>query len=256
MIVRGSNYLQPKSRRAIIPSSRHPVILVVVLLAGCDLSGKPDAIDAYKRPDKIVNFDFLYQRNCAGCHGADGKLGPAPPLNDALFAALVTDAELKQVISEGRRGTPMSAYLEDNGGTLTATQVEILANGIKKRWGMQPAPANAPSLRAGDTGGNALRGAIVYAHACASCHADQGQGTTAAGALNDPAFLTLISDAALRRYIITGRPDLGMPNYAEHTGRAADFVALNDSDVIDLVTFLKSWRTSTLPLRSGEAKKD
>ena len=35
------------------------------------------------------------------------------------------------------------------------------------------------------------------------------------GAINDPAFLALISDQALRRYAITGRPDLGMPDYAD-----------------------------------------
>ena len=29
--------------------------------------------------------------NCAGCHGADGKLGPAPPLNDPLFLAIIPD---------------------------------------------------------------------------------------------------------------------------------------------------------------------
>ena len=31
--------------------------------------------------------------------------------------------------------------------------------------------------------------------------------------MNEPDFLALVSDQALRRIIITGRPDLGMPNY-------------------------------------------
>ena len=50
------------------------------------------------RPTSTV----LYRRNCAGCHGADGKLGPAPPLNDPIFLAIVADDELLQVITDGR----------------------------------------------------------------------------------------------------------------------------------------------------------
>ena len=40
------------------------------------------------------DFALLYATNCAGCHGADGRLGPAPPLNDPLFLAIVPDASL------------------------------------------------------------------------------------------------------------------------------------------------------------------
>ena len=53
------------------------------------------------RPTRSPNFDALYATNCAGCHGADGKLGPAPPLNDPLFLAIVPEAELLRIISEG-----------------------------------------------------------------------------------------------------------------------------------------------------------
>jgi hypothetical protein len=62
------------------------------------------------------------------------------------------------------------------------------------------------------------------------------------GALNDPAFLALISDQALRRLIITGRPDLGMPPFNGKAGRPPDFRALRSSDIDDLVALLRSWR--------------
>ena len=47
-----------------------------------------------------------------------------------------------------------------------------------------------------------------------------------AGALNDPDFLALLSDQALRRIAITGRSDLGMPGYSEPTGRPKGFTPL------------------------------
>ena len=43
--------------------------------------------------------------------------------------------------------------------------------------------------------------------------------TANCGDLNDKAFLALVSDEVLRRYIITGRHDLGMPNFADSIGR-------------------------------------
>ena len=56
-------------------------------------------------------------------------------------------------------------------------------------------------------------------------------------AIHDPAFLDLISDQALRRIVITGRADLGMPDYAHH-----DKEALTPEDVTNLVALLSLWR--------------
>jgi hypothetical protein len=46
----------------------------------------------------------------------------------------------------------------------------------------------------------------------------------------------------LRRIIITGRPDLGMPDYAGADGRASDFQPLSAADIDHLVALLASWR--------------
>src|SRR6516225_4484464 len=114
--------------------------LLIVLAAGCDLPGKPSEDDRPKPADKVMDFGILYQTRCAGCHGADGKFGPAPPLNDPIFLAIVPDADLLRVISEGRSVTegqksPMPAFARERGGPLTGDQVKVLAQGIKKRWG-------------------------------------------------------------------------------------------------------------------------
>jgi mono/diheme cytochrome c family protein len=89
-------------------------------------------------------------------------------------------------------------------------------------------------------------GARVFARACASCHGSQGQGgkdgDQQIGAINNQAFLTLISDQALRRYIITGRPDLGMPAFNDNHGRPPEFRPLSSAEIDDLVAFLAYWR--------------
>src|SRR5262249_18724938 len=158
----------------------------------------------------VKSFDTLYGVRCAGCHGADGKLGPAPPLNDPLFLAIVPDAELRHVIAEGQavsaaQRSPMPAFARARGGPLTDAQVRVLADGIKKRWGPAASgQASPPYLSpAGTKSWNTDEGARVFARACAGCHGRHGEGGEdggrPVGALNEPAFLALISDRALRR---------------------------------------------------------
>jgi cytochrome c oxidase cbb3-type subunit 3 len=213
-------------------------------LAGCnDLPGKPDLAKRPVSPHDVVDFDALFQQNCAGCHGRDGKLGPAPPLNDPLFLAIVPDEELERIVRDGRHGTQMPGFSAAAGGTLTDEQTKILATGLKLKWSKSDHSAeNLPpyALSAGD----AQRGAQVFATACANCHGALGEGKSAA-AIHDVAFLSLVSDQALRRLIITGRPDLGMPNYAGREGRDGSFVPLSSAEIDDLVALLASWRTET-----------
>ncbi len=82
--------------------------------------------------------------NCAGCHGAEGVGGQAPPftLNDAKgeFVATVTwrapaintvllrfsEEELRQILIYGRPGTPMPAWGAEGGGPLTTQQIDEL----------------------------------------------------------------------------------------------------------------------------------
>lgn len=228
-------------------------LLLLAALAGCDLPGRPDPADRPVPAEQVVDFRPLYTMNCAGCHGADGKLGPAPPLNDPIFLSIVPDDELLRVIGEGRtvspvQKTPMPAFLRDKGGPLTAAQVKVIAEGIKKQWAPTKPAASLPPYRASTTvaAANKNDGARVFGRACAGCHGSQGQGgkdgQREVGALNDPAFLALISDQALRRYAITGRPDLGMPAFDGHNGRPAEFRPLSSREIDDLVAFLASWR--------------
>jgi cytochrome c oxidase cbb3-type subunit III len=220
--------------------------ILAFLCAGCDGSGQPKAPDRPVPADQVVDFNALYSQNCAGCHGADGKLGPAPPLNDAAFLAIVPDGEIMKLVTEGRAGTPMPGFSQKKGGSLTDEQVKVLAMGLKSRWkSSKPPLANLPGYIAEKTATSADKkhGLEVFSRACASCHGADGEGIDKkAGAIHDPDFLALISDQTLRRYVITGRPDLGMPNFAEKTRRSANFQPLSSRDIDDVVALLAHWR--------------
>jgi cytochrome c oxidase cbb3-type subunit 3/ubiquinol-cytochrome c reductase cytochrome c subunit len=226
-------------------------LTLVVLAAGCELPGKPREADRPVPGDQVKAFGVLYSERCAGCHGADGKLGPAPPLNDPLFLAIVPDTALRQVIAEGRAVTPdqrspMPAFARAHGGPLTDAQVEVLVRGMKKRWGSAASGGAAPPYLSPSEGkgGNAKEGARLFAQVCAICHGEDGKGFEGNTGIpiNEPAFLALISDQALRRIIITGRADLGMPAYDGTDMRPADFRPLTSAQIDDLVALLASWR--------------
>lgn len=268
-------------------TNRMVAYLLLSCACGCDFPGKPKPADRPVLPKDVVEFSALYRQNCAGCHGADGQFGGAPPLNDGLFRAIVPLAELERTIAKGRPGTPMPAFAIEHGGTLTSAQIQMLAYeikgtryrvkkgdpektevtvaadpaGIEPIWrSPQQPPANAPSYLASEMEGKRATDSVektrrsTFATACAACHGELGEGTRAAGAINDAAFLGLASDQVLRRLIITGRPDLKMPDYAGSANRPKDFQPLSSRDISDLVALLRSWRqASTAPCDAAKS---
>jgi mono/diheme cytochrome c family protein len=241
-------------------------LLVVGVLAssavGCGWSppGQPSEV-----PAKTMEFRPLFDQHCRGCHGADGRMGPAPPLNDPLFLTIITDEQLREVITKGRQHTLMPSFggkLPDDParlalgpvverGLLTDGQIDVLVKGLRSTWGKTPEP-NAPPLPSYLSGkeldaalakADSKHGRQVFATACATCHGTDGLGRTAdgkpstAGPLQQTAFLELTSDAVLRRIIITGRPDLKMPDFRKGDGRP-----LTEEQINDLAALLASWR--------------
>lgn len=219
---------------------------LTLLAAGCslELPGKPNPADRPRTPEQIIDFTVLYAQNCSGCHGAQGTLGPAPPLNDPIFRAIVSHQQLVDVITHGRPGTPMPAFARHLSGTLDDKQIEILAEGVRQHWkGGQLPEAALPEYASGASQADAQRGQEIFARACAECHGENGKGSSdpSPGALNEPYLLSLMSEAMLRRIIITGRPDLGMPSFADDMGRT-DYKPLSSDEIDDLVALLASWR--------------
>ena len=256
------------------------VISLTVFAVGCDFPGRPNPAGRPIPADQVLSFSVLYGQNCAGCHGADGKLGAAPPLNDGLFRAIIPEAEVENVVTNGRHKTLMPAFAKENGGALTATQIQVLVHeikgvpykvvakeesnvasaevvaapgGISPAWGaIAEPPAGAAAYRpaasaAGDIdSGSPTQGAIVFEKACAVCHGSSGEGiaerSNTRRTINDSVVLNLMSDQLLRRYVITGRRDLGMPSFSQPRPGNEHFQPLNHQEITDLVALLASWR--------------
>ncbi len=210
---------------------------------GC---GKPDPSGRYQRPAEITDFGALFGKNCSGCHGAAGQFGPAPPLNDPLFQAIVSDEQLTSVIRKGRQGTLMPAFARSQGGPLTDQQIGIVVRGIRQRWAAPrseqprevPPYQVAPDDPAGLAHSDVTAGQKLFAAVCAHCHGDQGRGAHA-GPLRDRALADLLSDQLLRRIIITGRHDLGMPNYVQLGQKSSLGRPLTSDEIVNLAGYVR-----------------
>ena len=221
-------------------------LFVFVLSASCDrLPGKPDEAARWRRPTELMDFDQLYAQNCSGCHGADGRLGAARPLNDPLYVALVNDEILRRVIAQGVPETAMPGFVQEQGGNLTNEQIKVLVQGIRSRWARSD-QFNAVTLPAygadkGSKSGDARRGLMVYQTYCAQCHDADGRGYSKGGSIVDPNYLALVSDQSLRTAVIVGRSDVGKPDWRNNVpGRP-----MSPQEISDVVVWIASHRTQT-----------
>jgi cytochrome c oxidase cbb3-type subunit 3 len=191
------------------------------------------------RPDKIVDFNFLYARNCAGCHGAEGKGGAAIALGDPVYLAIADDSTIRRVTTNGVPETAMPAFAQSAGGMLTGDQINVIVAGIRTRWARPDAMRNGdPPPYATQVPGDPGRGANVYAVYCSSCHGADGRGGKRASSIVDGAYLALVSDQCLRTTVIVGRPELGAPDWrGDLPGKP-----MSPADVSDVVAWLASQR--------------
>jgi cytochrome c oxidase cbb3-type subunit 3 len=211
------------------------------MLFGCaSPHGQPRKDSEILAPNEIVGFGTLYAENCAGCHGAEGRGGAAIALADPVYLAVADDVAIRKVIASGVRGTAMPAFAQSSGGMLTDKQIDVIAREIRSRWGRSGIldGANPPSYAA-KSGGNIAHGELAYKTYCESCHGPGGHGSTKASSVTDDSFLALVSDQGLRTIVITGRPELGAPDWrGDAPGKP-----MSDQDITDVVAWLASRRS-------------
>jgi cytochrome c oxidase cbb3-type subunit III len=227
-----------------------------IVLAGCDaMPGRPKVADREVLPTQVTSFAALYGRHCAGCHGADGRLGAARPLNDPLYLALVPTDRLRMIIAQGVPGGMSHAFAAGAGGPLTDGQINGVVRDMVALWGrpnevkdLQLPPYSAADAARSRSGPESpQRGMGVYAGACAGCHGPEGKGGPKGGSVVDPAYLALVSDQALRTAVIAGRPDLGMPDWrGDVAGRP-----LTPQQISDVVAWLAAKRRPLVGAQSG-----
>ena len=219
-----------------------PVAASLVLLAACDAApGRPSRSSETLAPNEVVEFRVLYSRNCAGCHGEQGRGGAAIGLADPVYLAIADDTSIRKVIADGVSGTAMPAFAQRAGGMLTDAQIDVITSGIRS-WARPGALGGAtPPLRVATSAGDPSRGREAYATYCASCHGAQGAGGPKGSAITDDSFLALVSDQGLRTVIIAGRADLGAPDWRGNLpGRP-----MSDQEITDIVAWLASQRVQS-----------
>jgi mono/diheme cytochrome c family protein len=212
----------------------------VALLSGCGAPhGQPNKGTEVLAPNEVLEFGTLYAENCAGCHGAEGKGGAAIALADPVYLAIADDAAIRKVIAGGERGTAMPAFAQSAGGMLTDKQIDVISSEIRSRWSQQEIlnTANPPSYSPRTTG-DAHRGELAYGTYCESCHGPGGRGGQKGSAITNDSFLALVSDQGLRTIVITGRPELGAPDWRGN----APGKPMSDQEVTDVVAWLASQR--------------
>jgi mono/diheme cytochrome c family protein len=211
------------------------------MLAACSIPDRePQTNSEPVAPNQLLDFGTLYAQNCAGCHGAEGRGGASIALANPVYLAIVDETTMRNIVANGIRGTSMPAFAQRAGGMLIEQQIEVITSGIFSRWGRKQVldGANPPSYAAKAVG-NVDRGQVVFARYCASCHGSEGGGTSKGSAVTNDSFLALVSDQALRTIVITGRPELGAPDWRGNVpGRP-----MTDQEITDVVAWLASRRT-------------
>jgi mono/diheme cytochrome c family protein len=211
-----------------------------LLLAGCGAPhGQPQRGSETLAPGEVLEFNTLYAENCAGCHGAEGHGGAALALADPVYLAIADDEAIRKVITSGVRETSMPAFAERAGGMLTEKQIDVIVSGIRSRWSREGIldRTTVPSYAA-NTAGDAQRGELAYKTFCESCHGTDGRGGAKGSAITNDSFLALVSDQGLRTLVITGRPELGAPDWRGNLPGKA----MSDREITDVVAWLASRR--------------
>lgn len=146
----------------------------------------------------------IFLKNCTTCHGAQGEGVSALPLRDSQYIQTGSDQDIFATIAQGRTGTAMPAWLQANGGPLTAVQIQNTVAYLHSLQGVAPlptatpvpplppeptetpGPANAPTPEpaqpsnagkpgpAAEQSGNADNGRALFGGYCAACHGPQG----------------------------------------------------------------------------------
>src|ERR1700679_88118 len=93
------------------PSPSFAILLAALAFCGgCHPPGKPTDADIELKPAEVRDFTALYQLNCAGCHGQDGKGSGALALANPIYLAIADDDVIRYATASGVRGSLMPAF--------------------------------------------------------------------------------------------------------------------------------------------------
>jgi len=185
----------------------------------------------------------LFEKNCAVCHGADGRadtpvgrlLKPRPRnLADPVDMARVSLDRMYRSIKEGRPGTAMAAWKD----VLSETEIGDITDYVRNFAASKNIPAANLSLDVGRR---------IYERECAYCHGADGSANTDVAArlvppprnFTDPIAMARVDDGRMYLAIYRGRPGTAMGGHGE---------LLSGPEIIDVMRYI---RTLVKPLPAG-----
>lgn len=201
--------------------------------------------------ETLATATDLYAQNCVVCHGASGEgIGATPALSNPALREADTE-DLHNVIARGRYGTAMAGWSTEEGGVLTAAQIDQMVTLIRygdwssvqlrvAELGLEPpvamavdVPAETLQTVAALPGGDVLsRGLTLYAENCVACHNAHGEGSPLAPPLNSGELRSRLTNEDLARVIAQGSPGTLMAGWGN---------ALTEGDIADLVALIRRW---------------
>ena len=169
---------------------------------------------------------------CSACHGKHGE-GKSyedfetgiPSIGNRDFLRVASVDYIRFTMEKGRSLRQMGSWAERISG-LHPSELDGIAWHLKQR--VRPSGTGDLSGR-----GDALRGGELYARYCLTCHGAEGKGDVAV-ALNQEGLLSRANDSFLMQTLLYGRENTGMPGWTN----------LEDLELLDLVAYLSSWRTT------------
>lgn len=231
--------------RKIVPDSQMKVDLTpeeanllttyIMSLRSEEITRKYRRLTGARIPDETKNEgESLYKMYCISCH-EDGKNSSyfepfkrtIPAIMNPAFLRAADNKFIKDVISEGRAGTQMTAWKAAAAGLSDRQIDKIIGYMTKDRPRERPAPFGVASFK-----GNVKRGEEIFKLRCVACHGEYGEGGVGLNLRNpvvqkaDPEFLAMT--------VRDGREGTAMVAFG---GKDA---ALNNQDIADVITYVKT----------------
>ncbi|GAB4474270.1 MAG: hypothetical protein Kow00124_14070 [Anaerolineae bacterium] len=100
--------------------------------------------------------------------------------------------------------------------------------------------AALPASAQEDDGGDAERGAELYAENCVACHGERGEGRAAA--LNTRVFSSIAPGVLMEQVITNGIEGTFMIPWSQENGGP-----LTDQDIQDIIAYINTWDTASEP---------
>jgi mono/diheme cytochrome c family protein len=101
---------------------------------------EPDSKPARWVQGDVREGRHLFESVCDGCHGAQGRGGEGPALNNKGLMIAATDTFLVETVSRGRRGTAMTGFLAASTvrPALTRQEIESIVTYLRTLEGNKP----------------------------------------------------------------------------------------------------------------------